>query len=304
MKTSIAATLLSALPSAYAWGALGHETVAYVASNFVTAETVTFAQKILGDTSSAYLANVATWADTYRYTSAGKFSEPYHFIDALDDPPTSCNVDYARDCGTGGCVVRAINNYVSRPAPTASSPPLTPQTARVQDSSLPASEVFTALKFIIHFIGDIHQPLHDENLDVGGNTVSVTFNGTATNLHAAWDTSIPQGYAGSASLPNAAAFAAKLTARITTGDLKSQAAGWLTNISLVDPVTTATGWAGDANAYVCSVVIPDGVAAVAGTDLAGDYYTSAIPVVELLLATAGYRLAAWLNLIATGSTGL
>lgn len=43
----------------------------------------------------------------------------------------------------------------------------------------------------IQFIGDIHQPLHDENLDVGGNTVDVTFDGDSTNLHAVWDTSIP-----------------------------------------------------------------------------------------------------------------
>jgi len=52
-------------------------------------------------------------ADSYRYTTAGKFSAPFHYIDALDSPPSSCGVDYTRDCGTGGCVVSAINNYVS-----------------------------------------------------------------------------------------------------------------------------------------------------------------------------------------------
>ena len=107
--------ILQALPSVNAWGTLGHDTVAYIAQNFVTSATKTFCQNILGDTSTSYLANVATWADTYRYTAEGSFSAPYHFIDAEDNPPTSCNVDYNRDCGADGCVVSAIQNYVCRP---------------------------------------------------------------------------------------------------------------------------------------------------------------------------------------------
>ena len=75
-------------------------------------------------------------------------------------------------------------------------------------------------------------------------------------------------------------------------------------IDVGDAVGTATGWAGDANAYVCSTVLPQGVGSVEGVDLSGAYYTKAEPVVQLLFATAGYRLAAWLNLIVTGSTGL
>ena len=105
--------LLSFAPSALAWGTLGHETVAYIATNFVSTATKTFCQQILADTSTSYLANVATWADSYRYTTAGKFSAPYHYIDANDNPPSACGVDYERDCGTEGCIVRAISNYVS-----------------------------------------------------------------------------------------------------------------------------------------------------------------------------------------------
>jgi hypothetical protein len=70
-------------------------------------------QAILHNTSSSYLAQVATWADSFRYTAAGRFSAPFHFIDAEDSPPTSCGVKYARDCGEKGCVVGAILNYVS-----------------------------------------------------------------------------------------------------------------------------------------------------------------------------------------------
>ena len=63
-------------------------------------------------------------------------------------------------------------------------------------------------------------------------------------------------------------------------------------------------WASDSNAYVCTAVMPNGVDATETVDLSGDYYTTVLPVVKLQFAKAGYRLAAWLNLIATGSTGL
>lgn len=106
-------TLLSSLPCTLAWGTLGHTTVAYIASNFVQLETRDLFQDILHNTSDAYLASVATWADSFRYTAAGRFSAPFHFIDAEDSPPDSCNVKYARDCGEQGCVVGAIQNYVS-----------------------------------------------------------------------------------------------------------------------------------------------------------------------------------------------
>ncbi len=154
MKFEVAvsvAFLFSGLPFCSAWGDMGHQTVAYIASNFgriylsslhpknslnvsfntfvVTAPTKTYFQKILCDTTTDYLAAVATYvnsppqkhklfltqskADTYRYTSAGLYSKLYHFIDAQDSPPSSCGVDYSRDCGKGGCVVSAIKNYVS-----------------------------------------------------------------------------------------------------------------------------------------------------------------------------------------------
>jgi hypothetical protein len=152
---------------ANAWGDMGHEAIAYIAQDFVTPQTATFVQNALSDTSTSYMANAATWADTYRYTSAGSWSKPLHFIDANDSPPTSCSVEFGRDCSNGECVVNAIKNF----------------TAQVQDSSTSAAELLNAMRFVIHFIGDIHQPLHDEALDVGGNTIAVTYDGDSTNLH-------------------------------------------------------------------------------------------------------------------------
>lgn len=112
--TAAAAAFLL-LPSAVqAWGAMGHETVAYIATDFVAANTRTYFQALLVDTSADYLASVAAWADPYGHTEAGKFSSGFHYIDAQDSPPSSCGVDLARDCGEGGCIVTAISNYVSR----------------------------------------------------------------------------------------------------------------------------------------------------------------------------------------------
>ncbi|KAE9979017.1 hypothetical protein EG328_001147 [Venturia inaequalis] len=281
---SLVASLLPLASVVSAWGTLGHDTVALIAQNFISAETTSFAQRILNDTSTTYLANVATWADSYRYTAAGKFSAAFHYIDAEDDPPHSCGVDLQRDCGTEGCVVSAIANY----------------TTRATDTSLSAAQRFDALKFVIHFVGDIHQPLHDEALEVGGNTINVTFDSTITNLHHIWDSNIPEKLVGGYTMAFATSWSKNLTTAIKSGKYKSQAAGWLDGTTIDDASSTGMVWARDANTHVCSAVIPNGVAAVQNTDLGGTYYSGVISVVELQIAKAGYRLAAWLDLMATG----
>ena len=110
--TYAAAAALSVVPAVNAWGTLGHMTVGYIAQNFLSDDTVTWAQDLLDITNSSYLASVAPWADDFRYTSEGTFSAPFHFIDAEDSPPSSCSVDYDRDCGEEGCSISAIVNYV------------------------------------------------------------------------------------------------------------------------------------------------------------------------------------------------
>ncbi|KAK5011502.1 hypothetical protein LTR39_004506, partial [Cryomyces antarcticus] len=280
--------LLAALPSTYAWGVLGHDTVAFIASHYVTPTTAKWAQSILNDTSSAYLANVANWADSYRSTAEGAFSAPFHYIDAEDNPPAACNVNYTRDCGAAGCVVSAIANY----------------TIRVQETRrLAPLQVNYALRWIVHFIGDIHQPLHDEAIDVGGNTIPVLFDNAKTNLHHIWDTNMPEKLIGGYTLADAEGWAANLTAAIQHGEYKKLRAGWLKGIDIKDPVGSAMVWARDTNAFVCSTVLSDGVAAVNGTQLDGPYYDKSVPVIKLQIAKAGYRLATWLNLLAEGHAG-
>ncbi|KAE9378531.1 hypothetical protein N431DRAFT_400243 [Stipitochalara longipes BDJ] len=282
MATSTLLLGLASLQGAHAWGVLGHATIAYVAQNYLTAATESWAQGILGDTSTSYLASIASWADDYRETKAGAYSAPYHFIDAQDNPPTTCDVNYSRDCTSAGCSISAIANY----------------TQRVADGRLSAENTLEALKFIVHFVGDITQPLHDEALDVGGNTITVTFDGyDDDNLHADWDTYMPEKLIGGDTLADAQSWANTLIADIQTGTYKSVAASWIAKDTLSNVITTATNWATDANALVCTVVMPNGVAALQKGDLYPTYYDSVIPTIELQIAKAGYRLGNWLNLI-------
>jgi len=276
--------LLSSAAHIHAWGTLGHETVAFIAQNFVAADTKVFFSSILKDEGTEYLAKVATWADSFRYTKAGRFSEPFHFIDAEDNPPDSCGVKYSRDCGTSGCVVGAINNY----------------TSQLLDSSLPAGTINMAAKFIVHFVGDIHQPLHDEGLDRGGNSIQVLFSGVATNLHHIWDTNMPEKLVGGYTLADAQRWANTLTTEITSGAFADHAASWLEGVDITDPVTTSLVWASETNAFVCTTVLPSGKDGVENQELSGAYYEAAVPVIQLQIARAGYRLAKWLDLIAVG----
>ena len=69
---------LSSVQLAAAWGVVGHATVATIAQSYLTSQAQTYVSGLLG--SGVTMASVASWADDYRYTTAGKFSAPYHFI--------------------------------------------------------------------------------------------------------------------------------------------------------------------------------------------------------------------------------
>ncbi|CAG8955919.1 hypothetical protein HYFRA_00008772 [Hymenoscyphus fraxineus] len=282
MKIHLPTAILACLPFSTAWGSLGHTTVAYIASNFVSPPTALLFQSILYNDTEHYLANIATWADSFRYTAAGRFSGPLHFIDANDEPPLYCGVKMERDCATEGCIIGAVANY----------------TRQLLDPSTPTGMRNMAAKFL----GDIHEPLHTEALLRGGNSIPVLFATHPTNLHHVWDTSIPETHIGGYGLAFAQAWAANLTDSIQNGIYKSQAENeWLKGMSLEDPESSALIWAGESNAYVCSTVLPEGREGVENVELSGEYFEAAVPVVETLIARAGYRLAKWLDLIAVGA---
>lgn len=217
----------------------GHITIAYVASNFVQPQTQTYFQTLLRNDTGDYLANVATWADSIRYTKWGHYTGVYHFIDAKDSPPTSCTVDLDRDCKKEGCVVTAIQNY----------------TTQVLDPAMPAWLRAQAAKFVVHFVGDIHQPLHDEDVARGGNGIHVLWQGSELNLHHVWDSSIAERWVGGVRrkpFREAKDWADRVTEKIKGGQYEAESRSWLDGVDFGDPIATALGWAREGNTYVCS----------------------------------------------------
>lgn len=146
-------------------------------------------------------------------------------------------------------------------------------------------------------MGDITQPLHDEAFAVGGNEVDVVFDGEETNLHAVWDSGMPEMLRGGYGLSDAEAWAWNLTGEIQRGIYAGEAEGWLEGLDIGDAVGSAMVWARDANALVCKVVMPGNASVLETGDLYPGYYEGAIDTVELQIAKAGYRLAAWLDAI-------
>jgi hypothetical protein len=112
----------------------------------------------------------------------------------------------------------------------------------------------------------------------------VTFNSKTTNLHSVWDTSLPEKLIGGHSIADAQRWAASITASINNGTYKESSANWLAGASIEDPLGTTMSWARESNALVCSVVMPNGPAAVTDVELAGNYYDSAIATVEEQIA--------------------
>jgi len=197
--TAAAVVGLASLPSVIAWGAAGHEIVATIAQSHLAPKTLNTICSILnsdggdqgGDQVRAnadapcYLATVATWADKIRFHA--RWSAPLHFINALGDhPPDTCV--FPGPEGWGGKeranVLDAVHNVSSiltdfvsgslSPAATAGAPELAQE----------------ALKFLIHFVGDMHQPLHLSGRDRGGNSDKVHWSGRVTNLHSVWDNAL------------------------------------------------------------------------------------------------------------------
>ncbi|KAM0737727.1 hypothetical protein ACQRIT_007731 [Beauveria bassiana] len=286
MRLNAAVTCgLLALPAVSAWGSLGHITTAYIASNFITNSTEAYLKELLRRTDDDYLASVASWADSIRYTKWGKFTSTFHFIDAHDQPPHSCNVDLERDCKQTGCVVSSLTNY----------------TEQLYDDKLPAWRRAQAAKFVVHFVGDLHQPLHNEDVARGGNGILVRWGGRELNLHHVWDSSILEKWLGGLRgkpYPLAKRWATQLTEEMSHGKWAEEKESWIKDINLADTNGTALAWSREANALVCSHVFPQGPDTIQDQELSGQYYEDAAPILEKQVALAGYRMAALLDKIA------
>jgi len=173
----LATLLLPAL--ALAWGPTGHRIVGELAQRQLSPQAAAAVADLLRDEPEPTLAGVANWADGLRQTDPelGKRTYRWHFVDVAAG---GCDYVPARDCPGDNCVIAAIDNQLDVLRDKTQM-----RTARIQ-----------ALKFVVHFIGDVHQPLHSSNRpDRGANDFQVSYRGHGTNLHAVWDSLILDGQA-------------------------------------------------------------------------------------------------------------
>lgn len=190
------------------------------------------------------------------------------------------------------------------PIPQSTKPNTNPrtQTSILLDPNTAATDLSEALMYAIHFIGDIHQPLHDEAIARGGNEIKVCFDNRCSkeNLHGIWDTDIIHKICGlkhtekhNEEKEAAAKWAEKLHSANAEGlEVKDECS------DLNNAEKCAVGWAEEANAYVCSYVMQPGQEWLENNDLGGDYYDGAVTIVESQISKAGVRLAAWINALA------
>jgi hypothetical protein len=149
------------------WGQLGHRVIARVAAGRLTPEARQEVRSLLGRET---LASVATWADQIR--AQRPETGPWHYVnipiwDSIYRPAVVCQ--------RGDCVIAALEAHI----------------AKLGDRRLPRDERAEALKWVVHLVGDMHQPLHvGDRGDRGGNDVKLTYEGKPGNLHAIWDTGL------------------------------------------------------------------------------------------------------------------
>ncbi|MFP7725742.1 S1/P1 nuclease [Lysobacter sp. D1-1-M9] len=164
---------------ATAWGPLGHRLVAALAWDDLTPQARTDIADLLAAEAEPSLPGVATWADQVRANDPdlGRRSAPWHYVNIAEH---DCRYDAERACAGGDCVVEAINA----------------QAAILADRTQPRAARVQALKFVVHFVGDVHQPQHaGYGDDRGGNDVEVTLpdahgEDDGSNLHALWDSGL------------------------------------------------------------------------------------------------------------------
>ncbi len=255
-----------------AWSAQGHRLVALVATSHLTAIARTNVAWLLDD---AGLADVATWAD--EYVADNRQTGAWHYVNI---PSGATGYDRDRDCPrqpgvlAGSRTDRWRDCVVDR---------LAYHRERLANPLLDRIDRATALKFLVHFVGDLHQPFHALSVARGGNDIPIVAFGSSTctysdgapyscNLHGVWDTS--------------------LIARRGLSDRQYLDAlsrqidqhGWRTLATQTPPE-----WAMESHALATKALLPpQGVVDDA-------YYRRYIALVDERLALGGLRLAALLN---------
>lgn len=239
--------LLLAPAPAFAWSRLGHRLIARLAADYLSNDARKELYRLLGQSPE----DASDWADSIR--SVRRQTSPWHYINV----PVTASVgdDWRQYCGDQGCLFTAIERFATM----------------LGDRSRHDAERAEALRFLIHFIADLHQPLHvADRDDHGGNDLRVTWSGRDNNLHAVWDTRL----IASTGLSEDEWFG-RLRKTARAMDRKKVAR------------SSILTWGAESHDMARDVAY----AVPPSLELEGEYASIALPQVEARLAKAGIRLA-------------
>lgn len=238
------------------WGVTGHRTIGKIASGHLSVKAQAAVTELLGSES---LADVSTYADQVRSQEQYKYTAPWHYINM----PSGLNEADFKDA-----VLKQEkdNVYIA----------LQRCKETLGDTVKSKEEKIFALKFIVHMVGDLHQPMHvSRSEDQGGNKIKVTFLGKPGNLHGLWDSGLPE-HEG-LSYEQLAAKIDHVTAKQIRNWQRDDELKWLYESYRLSE-----------QLYVDAAKSPDFDEA---------YYQAHIPVFEQRMEMAGIRLAGVLNAI-------
>lgn len=171
-KIFLAILIFSPLYS-FCWGVTGHRVVAEIAQNHLSVKSKKELKKLIGKESLAQWAN---WPDFIKSdtTHTWDMTSKWHYVNIGGNHPKDEFLNKLKN-------LQGENLYTQIGA----------MAAQLKDKSLPQEKRQIALRFLIHFVGDLHQPLHvGREEDRGGNDIKVSWFDKPTNLHAVWDGSL------------------------------------------------------------------------------------------------------------------
>lgn len=231
--------------------------IARIAADSLTPSARMRISQLLGGDAPALMVLDSNWADEIRADRPQ--TAAWHFVNIEIG---ARGYDQRRDCPRDNCVVRQIEREIGL----------------LRDPRAPRPARLEALRFLIHFVGDLHQPLHaSDRHDKGGNSFAVYQGRKRTNLHHIWDQDMVEALG-----PDAMLVAGGIEARLTRADRMQMSAG--------DPAQWATETFQLASQEIYARLPENGP-----VRLPRDYADRERAVTEKQLARAGVRLAAILN---------
>jgi hypothetical protein len=257
MRRAAALVLFTSFVPALAWGPEGHRLVARLAEANLTPEAREQIRALL--LRDQTLPSIASWADQVR--NSRKETEPWHYVDI---PISRPHLDMKRDCPKGNCIIGVIEEF----------------RRKLANPSATVADRREALLFLVHFVGDLHQPLHcSDDGDKGGNDVQVAFIGNRTNLHRLWDSGLLY------RMPPEDELYAKLSKAVTPETIAAWSRG------------SVEDWAEEGHQIAKKAIYSrlPGVPKTEPAPLGEAYERLAVPIVEEQIEKAGGRLAFMLN---------